>query len=340
MKTHTIENYLDLIQKLLNCPQGDEWRLIEQYEELIDPELLQVMERAIEELAREGDLRSANFLRHWQAQLARLLQQTAKVSPPKNEGKTRAYLDLIQALLRCPKGSELEILEVNQNSIDSGLIQTMRQMAAQTEEQGDRETANFLNYLATQIEQNYLRTSSATSKSDKNISESDNNSIDSNPTVEDLVSSEDPWIQRDVEEERRSKPKQPDEEISASISQLNPTSGDSLANSSSQSETTKNPTIEQQLTAIALSLKKLEEILVSRPQPVDPLWYMNVLERASASQWILTTEEIEKLTGVKPKCKANQNSYQRGCWLFVKAGKMGAQRGWHVIKQHQDFSRN
>lgn len=336
MKTHTVENYLNLIQKLLNCPEGDEWRLLEQSEELIDPELLQLMERAIEELASEGDLRSARFLRHWQAQLANLLQRSTKIVPPENDGKTRAYLELIQALLRCPKGSELEILEVNQDLIDSGLIQMMRQMAAQTAEQGDRETANFLNNLATQIEQNDLSASLSTL-------ESDNNSKDSHLAVEDIISSEDPWIQADRKQEigsEKQQPRQPDEEISTSIASLEASSEPSLATSFSQSETAKNPTIEQHLTAIAQSLKKLEEILVSSPQPADPLWYMDVLERASASQWILTTQEIEKLTGVKPKCKASQNSYQRGCWLFVKAGKMGAQTGWHVIKQIEDFSRN
>jgi hypothetical protein len=334
MKTHTLENYLDVIQKLLNCPQGDEWRLIEQSEELVDPELLQVMEGAIEELAREGDLRSANYLRYWQAQLARILKPATKIAPPETDRKARAYLELIGGLLDRPEGSRSELLAVNEGLIDPGLVQMMRQMATQTLERGDRETASYLNNLATEIEQNYL-------KANKASSQLDSNSKNIELSVEELNSAEDPWIQgngaREIEskQELQKQSNDPDnEEISASILDLN-----SLENTS-QLETKNNQTIEQQLTAIAQSLKKLEEILVSRPQPTDPLWYMDVLERASASQWILTTEEIEKLTGVKPKCKANQNSYQRGCWLFVKAGKMGAQIGWQVIKQIQDFSRN
>jgi hypothetical protein len=59
---------------------------------------------------------------------------------------------------------------------------------------------------------------------------------------------------------------------------------------------------------------------------------MEKLERAYAANWILSTEELEQLIGVKPKCHPGQKSFQRGCWEFVKVGKLGAQVGWQVIK--------
>jgi hypothetical protein len=59
---------------------------------------------------------------------------------------------------------------------------------------------------------------------------------------------------------------------------------------------------------------------------------MEVLERACTANWIMTTEEIERLIGVKPQCHAGENSFQRGCWSFIKVGKMGSQTAWRVTK--------
>ncbi|MGL5806114.1 MAG: hypothetical protein ACRC2R_19590 [Xenococcaceae cyanobacterium] len=157
MKTHSLKNYLNLIQKLLDCSQGDEWNILRQSEELIDPALIQTIEQVVARLEAENDRDSAQFLRSWEAKLARLLQPTTTVSPPETNGKFRAYLDLIQALLHCPKGLETDILDVNKDLIDFGLLQMLKQMATQTAEQGDRETASVLNNLATKIEQSWLQ---------------------------------------------------------------------------------------------------------------------------------------------------------------------------------------
>ena len=60
--------------------------------------------------------------------------------------------------------------------------------------------------------------------------------------------------------------------------------------------------IDESLAEIAESLRNLEEIVFSRLQPSNPLWYMDILERAQANAWVLTTEEVEDLIGVKPRC--------------------------------------
>lgn len=81
------------------------------------------------------------------------------------------------------------------------------------------------------------------------------------------------------------------------------------------------------------TLVQLKQALISRMKPVNPLWYMDVLEKALANNWILTTDEVEQLIGIKPHCHHNETEYQRGCWGFVKAGKIGAQIGWKVRKK-------
>jgi hypothetical protein len=59
---------------------------------------------------------------------------------------------------------------------------------------------------------------------------------------------------------------------------------------------------------------------------------MDILEKAEVAQWLLTTEEVEQLIGVKPQCHHDETSYQRGSWLFIKAGKIGSQIAWQVKK--------
>ena len=66
-------------------------------------------------------------------------------------------------------------------------------------------------------------------------------------------------------------------------------------------------------------------------QRSNPLWYMNVLENARTSNWLLTTAEVRELIGVKPKTKKGENTYQRGNWLFIKSGRIGNQTAWKVM---------
>ena len=60
----------------------------------------------------------------------------------------------------------------------------------------------------------------------------------------------------------------------------------------------------------------------------SPLDHHRDLEEAALKNWILSSGEIEKLLGVKPKGE----NFQRGCWLFQKAGRIGTQSAWKVSK--------
>ena len=60
----------------------------------------------------------------------------------------------------------------------------------------------------------------------------------------------------------------------------------------------------------------------------DPLQHYTALERAIASGWILSTAEVKALIGVKP----TGDRFQRGSFIFIRAGKIGAQAAWRVAK--------
>ena len=68
-----------------------------------------------------------------------------------NEERQQDYLNLIQALLDCPNGEEVNILNTHPHVIDGDLVQMMVQVVEMMAQQGDENTARFLTYWAQQI---------------------------------------------------------------------------------------------------------------------------------------------------------------------------------------------
>ncbi len=207
-----------------------------------------------------------------------------------------------------PSGSEVDILAANENLIDASLVKMMKQVAAQMAKREEEEAARFLSNLAAEIGRNLVPVDNykANLQKDASLTGLDNNN-------------------RFVNFERFNEP--------LAIPKEKP---DTVQKESQVNDSTKQ-WIDESLAEIAESLRNLEDIVFSRLQPSNPLWYMDILERAQANAWVLTTEEVEDLIGVKPRCEAGKNSYQRGCWIFVKAGKMGSQTGWRVIKEEVEI---
>jgi hypothetical protein len=96
--------------------------------------------------------------------------------------------------------------------------------------------------------------------------------------------------------------------------------------------------IQSSLDTVKLSLDKrgendimLEfvELLTQKMQPArSPLWHHGELERAYEAGWLLTSKEVQQLIGVKPI----GDVFDRGCWRFVRSGKIGVQTAWRVEK--------
>ena len=319
MNQQSLKAYLDLIQGLLTCPRGEEWILLRQNEKLVNTELVEVMEQVANHLAMEGDIKAAKYLHNWAGKLHHILTETAP-TPKKNNDKTDAYVELIQALLSCPEGSEEEILAAHQELIGPELVKIMKQVASQMAAEGDEDTASFLHNLATDLNRAWLK------------------SHEFKPTLKKEIAA-DPWLDEDSttqappETETRPEAKsetQPEEIETPAIEEPEITTPQPKMESDRQ--------LVQQLGAIADSLVKLEKTLASRLQPSNPLWYMDVLEKAETANWILTTDEVEHLIGIKPQCHHDETSFHRGSWVFIKAGKIGAQTGWRVKKQDDSSS--
>lgn len=309
MNQQRLKAYLDIIQGLLSCPRGEEWILLRQNQELVNSELVEVMEQVASYLAAEGDIKTSKYLHNWAGKLHHILTESIPIAK-NNHDKTQAYMELIQTLLSSPKGSEPEILAAHQELIGPELVKVMKQIASQMAAEGETETASYLHDLATDLNHTWLK------------------SQEFKPTLKKQIAP-DPWLDEDSSSTDESVP-----EV-----QPSPLETSALETPEEPRISTPPPQIEneqkmiQQLKTITDSLVRLETTLATRLQPPNPLWYMDVLEKAMAADWILTTEEIEQLIGIKPHCHHDEDSYHRGSWVFIKVGKIGAQSGWRVQKQ-------
>ena len=85
-------------------------------------------------------------------------------------------------------------------------------------------------------------------------------------------------------------------------------------------ESSHNSDLVDLVTAIASILK---------PQSV--LSHHRELEEAAREGWVLSSSELTAL-GFRPVCKSGEDFCDRGCWRFIKAGKLGRGQGWLVDK--------
>jgi hypothetical protein len=92
-----LQAYVNLIEQLLTCADGEELNILQANQELIDPEFLQVMENYATELEEQGYNSHAAWLRDMAQQLGQYLNLQA--------GSIEAYqgflLEVLQAVCDC-----------------------------------------------------------------------------------------------------------------------------------------------------------------------------------------------------------------------------------------------
>jgi hypothetical protein len=61
------------------------------------------------------------------------------------------YFNLIDDLLKCPNGQEPEVLSAKAELIDSGLVQTILQVATMFAHEGNQDGAQFLFFIGREL---------------------------------------------------------------------------------------------------------------------------------------------------------------------------------------------
>jgi hypothetical protein len=342
MDTLHLNTYLHLIEALLQCAKGEEWLLLQQHEELIDAELISVMAQTTEQLNTEGNLPAAKFLNYWKDQLTHLLQQNTSTETLA-ENRSHSYLQLIQTILGCVKGDEVAILSQHPDLVDEGLVYAMNQVAAQLAAKGSQDTAIYLKHLAAEVNRVLLHSGEQRTQ----ISSPPTNNHAENPASKEVA-----IANKLPQNERQSSSVQ--EAVPTVVANPLPKSSEQDNNHANGSidpaveiarkrlpDLVSKPTItsphsnhlEELLENISSRLEKLETSINKHQNPVNPLWYMSILEQADAQGWTVSSEEVEQLIGTKPHCAPDRNSFVRGCWKFEKAGKVGMHSSWRVTKE-------
>src|SRR6476469_6092197 len=114
MEETRAQAYRQLIETLLNCPNGEEPQILQANLELVDSGFLQVCEVVAENLAEEGQENHANFLRNLASQVGQFLGMNDEGDSDNSEGENpREYGKFILDLLQEEKDSKSDIKVIN-----------------------------------------------------------------------------------------------------------------------------------------------------------------------------------------------------------------------------------
>jgi tetratricopeptide (TPR) repeat protein len=148
MDRNRLRAYMTLIRELLRCPSGEELALLQANMELVDTNLITLMEKAATRATEKGALGTADFLRNMASQLNDMLTPEVQTDAEGEETVFSTYMQLVEALLNCPNGTEAEILHAHQHLIDTRLVLTLQQFATMLVDIGENQAADFLRSIA------------------------------------------------------------------------------------------------------------------------------------------------------------------------------------------------
>ncbi len=127
MDEERFKAYLNLIQKLLSCPSGEEPEILNAHQDLLDAGLVEAMLQVAEMLTKEGDQNNADYLRDVARQLAEAMENS-----PSNQ--LNFLLQVLQATSDSNGDSQIvyPLLQQNLDLLDDNLAQVLRSWATAT----------------------------------------------------------------------------------------------------------------------------------------------------------------------------------------------------------------
>jgi hypothetical protein len=86
------QSYLKLIQTILGCVKGDEVAILSQHPDLVDVGLVYTMNQVAAQLAAKGNQDTAIYLKHFAAEVNRVLVHSETAQPPGSALLTNSYV--------------------------------------------------------------------------------------------------------------------------------------------------------------------------------------------------------------------------------------------------------
>ena len=134
MQPEEIQPYLNLIQQLLECPDGEEGNILAAHENLWDTTLVEVLGAVAANARTENQEGVANFLENIAQQLASWLQPQENPSPD--------HLNLLQEVLQAVANKSPDIHQLLENNLpllDTAFLNLLQAWGNQAREASTRE---------------------------------------------------------------------------------------------------------------------------------------------------------------------------------------------------------
>ncbi|MGB7712392.1 MAG: hypothetical protein WBL95_23145, partial [Microcoleus sp.] len=116
------QDYLNLIQALLECPNGEEFNILSDHLHLIDADLVQVMAQVAEMMAQQGKENNVRFLTDLAQEIAAYLGNTLSAASP--EEYIAFLLEVLQATSESNGNPQVvyPLLAANQDKLNQTLV--------------------------------------------------------------------------------------------------------------------------------------------------------------------------------------------------------------------------
>ncbi|NES17924.1 MAG: tetratricopeptide repeat protein [Symploca sp. SIO3E6] len=127
-----LQEYVKLIEELLNCPDGEEAQILNANRELVDAGLLQVMAQVAEQLEADGNQNAADFLRDLNSQLVEVLEISETTSAnPSSQDYEKFLMEVLQATVYSIDNPEViyNLLQANLDKLDDTFIIVLQNWA-------------------------------------------------------------------------------------------------------------------------------------------------------------------------------------------------------------------
>ncbi|MEM6904159.1 MAG: hypothetical protein AAF556_13055, partial [Pseudomonadota bacterium] len=130
-----LAGYLDLISQLLRCPDGQESKILQDHQALLDPDLLPVMMQVAEQLRQQGNETNAAWLQNLAIQLAEAMGLTSTAQPESkatSQDSRQFFIEILQCLEENQFTADpvYQFLAANQAKINTDLLNALPEVAS------------------------------------------------------------------------------------------------------------------------------------------------------------------------------------------------------------------
>ncbi|XWK88683.1 MAG: CHAT domain-containing protein [Phormidium sp.] len=145
MNEQRIQAYLNLIQQLLSCPNGEENQILNQSFDLVDEGFVQMCEQVATQIQEEGEENAADFLRNLAQDVVEYLNNEASEDgsePSETQPNTieEEYLNFLMEVLQATEDSRgnpsvvYPLLQQNLDKLDLNLVNVLQKLAQKLKE--------------------------------------------------------------------------------------------------------------------------------------------------------------------------------------------------------------